>query len=69
MNGPKKLNVVFGTEPLGLGVVRQLAAAGEAVRAVNRSGRADVPAGVEIVAADATDPAEARRVTEGAGVL
>jgi hypothetical protein len=36
------------------------------VRAVNRSGRADVPAGVDIVAADASSGAEARQACRGA---
>jgi nucleoside-diphosphate-sugar epimerase len=35
--------------------VRELAAQGRRVHAVNRSGRADVPAGVETVKGDATD--------------
>jgi nucleoside-diphosphate-sugar epimerase len=62
-------NVVFGTGPLGLAVARQLLAVGERVRLVNRSGKADSPPGVEVVAADATDPAAARRMCEGAAVV
>lgn len=36
---------------------------------VNRSGKADTPQGVEVVAADVTDPAAARKVCEGAAVV
>ena len=39
------------------------------VRLVNRSGKADAPQGVEVVAADVTDPAAARKVCEGAAVV
>ncbi len=61
--------VVFGTGPLGLAVMRQLAVKGERVRMVNRSGRADVPEGVEIVTADATDLPAVRRACTGAAVV
>jgi nucleoside-diphosphate-sugar epimerase len=62
-------NVIFGTGPLGLAVARHLAAAGEQVRLVNRSGNAAAPQGVEVVAADATDLAASRKVCEGANVV
>jgi hypothetical protein len=39
------------------------------VRAVNRSGRAELPDAVEVVAADAANPAEARRVCREASVV
>jgi len=63
------LHVVFGTGPAGLAVVRELAARGERVRAVNRSGRAVVPAGVELRRGDATDPAVTRELCAGAAVV
>jgi nucleoside-diphosphate-sugar epimerase len=59
-------NVVFGTGPLGLAIARQKSSSGKRVRLVNRSGKADAPAGVEVVAADVTDPAAARRASDGA---
>ncbi len=63
------IHVVFGAGPLGLAVTGDLVARGQRVRVANRSGRAEVPADVEVVAADATDPAAARRVCEGAAVV
>jgi nucleoside-diphosphate-sugar epimerase len=39
------------------------------VRLVNRSGKADAPLGVDVVAADASDPAAARKVCDGAAVV
>ena len=60
-------NVIFGTGPLGLAVARRLVSAGREVRLVNRSGKAaQGPAGADVVSADASDPAAARRACEGA---
>ena len=66
---PNAENVVFGTGPLGLAVAGGLVPSGQRVRLVNRSGKADAPQGVEVVAADVTDPVAARRVCEGAAVV
>lgn len=64
------LHVVFGTGPLGLAVMRTLRERQARVRMANRAGRAALPEGVEIVAADvAGDPAAARRACEGAAVV
>jgi nucleoside-diphosphate-sugar epimerase len=69
------LHVVFGAGPLGLAVAHALAAHGSAgsghrVRLVNRSGHApEAPRGAEVVAADASDPAAARRAAAGAAVV
>lgn len=49
-------HVVFGTGPVGLTLTDHLVAQGKQVLIVNRSGRANVPSGVEARAADATDP-------------
>ncbi|MFE4414159.1 NAD-dependent epimerase/dehydratase family protein [Streptomyces sp. NPDC056821] len=49
--------------------MEQLLARGHRVRAVNRSGSAPVPAQVELVAADITDPQAMRSVSAGAAVL
>ncbi len=62
-------NVVFGTGPLGLAVAGRLTSSGQRVRLVNRSGKADAPQGVEVVAADVTDPVAARKVCEGAAAV
>lgn len=62
-------HVVFGTGPIGRATIDELLARELPVRAVNRSGRADVPAGVELIAADASDPAAATRAAAGAAVV
>lgn len=64
-----ELHVVMGTGPLGLAVARHLAARGKPVRAVNSSGRADLPGRVEVVAANVADATDAKRVCEGATVV
>ena len=64
-----KLHVVFGTGPLGMAVARRLTSQGKRVRLVNRSGRAAVPAGVEMAQADVTNHEEARRACAGASVV
>ena len=66
---PQALHVIFGTGPLGMAVMGELVRQGARVRMVNRHGRADVPPGVEVVQADATDPASATAVTAGASVI
>ena len=53
----------------GSAVVRELVARGLPVRAVTRSGTADVPEGVEQVAADIASPDGARQACEGAVVV
>jgi nucleoside-diphosphate-sugar epimerase len=63
------LHAVLGTGPLGLAVARHLVARGARVRAVNGSGRADLPASVDIVAADVVKGAEADRACDGASVI
>ncbi len=64
-----ELNVVLGAGPTGRTVVERLTEAGRPVRVANRSGRAPVPAGVEVVAADVTDPEAAARACEGATMV
>ncbi|MDQ3250641.1 MAG: NAD-dependent epimerase/dehydratase family protein [Chloroflexota bacterium] len=63
--------VIFGTGPLALAVMDQLATQGKPVTLVNRSGKlnAALPAGVTIAAADATDPAQVRQVCTEAAVV
>ena len=64
------IHVVIGASGgTGSAVVRQLHGAGRTVRAVNRSGRLDAPAGVEVVGADATNAAEMRAACAGADVV
>lgn len=59
-------HVVLGAGPVGASIARQLAAAGEAVRIVTRSGRDPGVAGVTPVRADITDPAAVGAATVGA---
>jgi nucleoside-diphosphate-sugar epimerase len=68
MNG-SELHVIFGTGPVGKATMRELVKQGRRVRMVNRSGKADVPAGVEVVSADAFNPASAREAANGAAVV
>ncbi|MDX1450296.1 MAG: NAD(P)H-binding protein, partial [Acidimicrobiia bacterium] len=63
------LHVVFGTGAIGLAVIDALVEAGRRVRAVNRSGRARVPQGVEVTCGDASDPGFARMAAEGASAV
>ena len=63
-------HVVFGAGGgAGSALVRTLAAQGKDVRAVTRSGRAPVPAGVDNARGDATDAQLARQMCEGAHVV
>src|SRR5215212_7480132 len=65
-----QLHVVFGTGAVGMSVMDELVQSGpRRARVVNRSGRARVPHGVEVVGGDATDKAFAREASEGASVV
>jgi nucleoside-diphosphate-sugar epimerase len=69
MSDSGELHVVFGTGPVGLAVMDELIKRGKRVRMVNRSGRASVPADVEVVGGDAADPTFAREASGGASVV
>ncbi len=70
MEESNELHVVVGASgATGRVVVRELAARGKRVRAVNRGGRADVPEGVEVRRVDATDPDRMREVCRDAAVV
>ncbi len=69
MTDNNQLHVVFGTGPVGLSVMDALVKRGRRVRMVNRSGRATVPEGVEVVGGDAADPTFTREVSAGASVI
>src|SRR5215212_136017 len=65
-----ELHVVFGTGAVGMSVMDELVQRGQRrVRMVNRSGRARVPHGVEVVGGDATDEAFTREASKGASVV
>jgi nucleoside-diphosphate-sugar epimerase len=61
-------HVVLGAGTIGMTIAEQLAAAGEPVRLVTRSGRFPAVDGVEGAAADLTDPTAVRAVAAGARV-
>lgn len=65
----QELHVIFGTGPVGLAVMDELLTRGKQVRLVNRSGRAAAPAGVQVVAGDATDPVFTRQICTNATVV
>jgi nucleoside-diphosphate-sugar epimerase len=69
MRDNEEVHVVFGTGPVGMSVMDELVKRGKRVRMVNRSGRAGVPGGVEVVGGDATDGAFTREASEGASVV
>ena len=63
-------HVVLGTGAIGRAVAEELVKRGETVRMVNRSGKMDeIPAGVEVKAADLYDQAQVKEVTRGAKVV
>jgi nucleoside-diphosphate-sugar epimerase len=69
MSNQDELYVVFGTGPAGLSVMDELVGQGKRVRLANRRGQANVPDGVEVVAADAADPESTRQVCQGASAV
>jgi nucleoside-diphosphate-sugar epimerase len=64
-----ELHVVFGTGAVGMAVMDDLVNKSKRVRMVNRSGRANVPEGVEVIGGDATDEVFAREASEGASIV
>ncbi|WP_059013068.1 NAD-dependent epimerase/dehydratase family protein [Streptomyces specialis] len=62
-------HVVLGAGPIGSGVARLLAASGDRVRVVTRSGSGPDHPAVERVAADASDAARLTALTTGAATL
>ena len=63
-------HIVLGTGAIGRAVMEALLQRGEAVRMVSRSGKmAEVPAGVEVIAADLFDPAQVQEATRDAQVV
>jgi nucleoside-diphosphate-sugar epimerase len=70
MNVHDQLHVVLGaTGGAGGALVRELAGRGDRVRAVSRKPAADLPEGVEPLAADAADPAQTRKACQDATVV
>ncbi len=63
------VHVVFGTGAIGLALIAELAGAQVPVRAVNRSGGAAVPQGVDVMNGDASDPAFTTAAAAGAAAV
>ncbi len=61
--------VVLGAGPVGTALVDRLVAKGEETRVATRSGRATVPDGVEVVAADISEPAQAIDACADAAII
>jgi hypothetical protein len=70
MTEGRELHAVFGTDLVRVSVLDALMRrGGRRGRMVNRSGRASVPEGVEVLGGDATDEAFAREASRGASVV
>lgn len=69
MSISNELHVILGTGPLGKAVMRELVTRGKHVRMVNRSGKADGPAGVEVVAGDAHNTDNTTQLCRSAAVV
>jgi nucleoside-diphosphate-sugar epimerase len=65
----RETHVIFGTGPLGQAVMRALLERGASIRMVNRSGRADVPASVQVVAGNAYEASSVAALTLDAAVV
>ena len=63
------LHVVAGLGAVGRSIVGELATRGLRVRAIARGPATDLPEGTEVVVADVTDPAAARRAMASATVV
>jgi len=65
-----ELHVIFGSGPVGAGVMRALLRRGKRIRMINRSGAPSLATGlvqgVEFIRADAYDPSAARAAVAGA---
>ncbi len=60
MTTTNKLHVIFGTGPAGSTLAEVLHAQGKQVLCINRSGKADVPPGVSVMAGDVLDVEQVR---------
>lgn len=69
MSTDRETHLVFGTGPAGLTLIDELLSRGHHVRAANRSGSAQVPPGVEVLAADVTDLDAMRAICHGATAI
>ncbi len=69
MKTDNKLHVVLGTGPAGSTLANLLHTQGQQVRCVNRSGKANVAPGIDVVAGDALNIEQVRTLCDGADVV
>ncbi len=69
MTTTNKLHVIFGTGPAGSTLAEVLHAQGKQVLCINRSGKADVPPGVSVMAGDVLDVEQVRSLCARATVV
>ncbi len=69
LGNQNELHVILGTGPVGLTLTDVLLSQGKQVRVVSRHGKATVPAGATLVAADIIDIDAAKEVCRGAAVV
>ncbi len=69
MEHPHDLQVIFGTGPAGSTLAEVLHAQNKPVRCINRSGKANVPNGITVVAGDVLDVAQVRTLCAGTAVV
>ncbi len=69
MEHPHDLQVIFGTGPAGSTLAEVLHAQGKPVRCINRSGKANVPDGITVVAGDVLDVEQVRALCAGAAIV
>jgi len=63
------MNVIFGTGPLGMAVMRELVALGEPVKMVSLSGKATVPSAVSVKQANVMNEDETKAIMKHAKVV
>ncbi|MZQ81226.1 NAD-dependent epimerase/dehydratase family protein [Paenibacillus sp. 5J-6] len=63
------MNLILGTGPLGMSVMRELIAREEPVTMVSLGGKATVPQGVRVERADLMDKDQAKKVIKGSKVI
>ncbi len=68
-NSGKEKHVIFGTGPIGLAVMRELLKQEKSVIMVNKSGKADLPEGGNLIQADATDIKKTSEICADATVV
>ena len=69
MSSSHEQHVIFGSGPVGSTIAEELQARGKQVRLINRSGKATVVSGIEVVAGDAMKEAVVCELSKDASVV